>query len=252
LPDTVKAVSLAVPTTQHAVIGSHLLAKGINVLVEKPIAVTLREADDLIEAEKEGGAILLVGHSERYNPAFRSVVPYVTTPRFFEGHRLGVFVSRSLDVDVVLDLMIHDLDLVLWLAGQQVKDIRAVGIPVLTDKIDIANARVEFENGCVANLTASRVSRERVRKLRFFQPGEYISIDLQDHDSEMFSLDLGAEKPGIVQKQIVIEKKEPLLRELEEFIEAVEGRIPQTACTGKQGRQVLAVALAVLEGMQTV
>jgi len=246
LPADVQAVSLAVPTVDHAEIGTYLLEKGIRLLVEKPIAASLHEADRMIEAGKRSGAELLVGHSERYNPALRAVVPFIRQPRFFEGHRLGTFVSRSLDVDVILDLMIHDLDLVLWMAKERIREIRAVGIPVLTDKIDIANARIEFENGCVANLTASRVSRERVRKLRFFQPHEYVSIDFQSREVEMYALDVGNEgRPGIMERKPHIAPGEPLALEIEDFIQAIRGHHTETACTGRQGRESLAVALEI-------
>ena len=165
----VDAVSLVVPTAEHARIGVDLLQRGMHVLVEKPIAKSTAEADLLIQAQREKGAVLHVGQSERFNPALLAVQPFISGPRFFEAHRLGVFVPRSLDIDVVLDLMIHDLDLILHFVKSPIREIRAVGIPVLSSRVDIANARLEFENGCVANVTASRVSTEKIRKLRLFR-----------------------------------------------------------------------------------
>ncbi|MBD0324913.1 MAG: Gfo/Idh/MocA family oxidoreductase, partial [Pyrinomonadaceae bacterium] len=175
----VDAVSLAVPTESHAEIGCELLAAGVHVLVEKPIARTLEEADRMIAAAERGRALLQVGHLERFNPALVALRPHVRNPLYFEIHRVGEFTARSLDIDVVLDLMIHDLDIVQWLVGEDVEvtDVRAVGIPVLTARVDAANARLEFANGAVANITASRVGTEKIRKMRFFQPHDYIVVD---------------------------------------------------------------------------
>ncbi|HVF92580.1 MAG TPA: Gfo/Idh/MocA family oxidoreductase, partial [Blastocatellia bacterium] len=172
----VDAVSLAVPTVSHHEIACELLAAGIAALIEKPISRTLEEADEIIALAERHGAALQVGHLERFNPAVVAAGKIVTRPRFFEAHRLSLFTPRSLDIDVVMDLMIHDLDVILSLVHSEVAEIRAAGVPILTPRVDIANARIEFEDGCVANLTASRVSGERVRKVRFFQPSEYISI----------------------------------------------------------------------------
>ena len=174
----IQAASLCVPTLHHARLGQQLLAAGIDVLVEKPIASSLEEADALVATAAKHDRILQVGHLERFNVSVMAVYPYLHEPMFFEAHRLSIFGTRSLDVDVVLDLMIHDLDIVLDFVQSPVTEVRAVGLPVLTDKTDIANVRVEFSNGCIANFTASRVSTEKVRKLRFFQPRQYLSIDL--------------------------------------------------------------------------
>jgi predicted dehydrogenase len=250
----VEAVSVAVPTELHAEIASDLLSQGIHVLVEKPLAASLEEADRLIEAQRASGSILQVGHSERFNPALAAVAGYVTNPQFFEAHRLGVFVPRSLDIDVVLDLMIHDLDLILRLVPSYVKDIRAVGIPILTHRIDIANARLEFENGCVANVTASRVSNEKVRKLRFFQPHDYVSVDFFKQEVEMYSLvDVGPGKQ-IVQRQVEISRGEPLRLEIEAFLRAVRGEgggNGVSPCSPGEGKRVLSLALEILRCMRS-
>ncbi len=246
---SVQAVSLAVPTQQHAQIGVEFLKRGVHVLVEKPIASTLQEADALIQAQKEGDAILQVGHSERFNPAFLAIRERVTQPRFFEAHRLGVFVPRSLDVDVVLDLMIHDLDLILHLVDSPIREIRAVGIPVITPKTDIANARLEFENGCVANVTASRVSREKVRKLRFFQPHDYVSLDFYKQDVEMVSLRNEPQQTSIAAVNPEILREEPLKLELQAFLSAImDGNSPSqpsVICTGQEGKAALELALEI-------
>jgi predicted dehydrogenase len=249
---SIQAVSLAVPTQQHAQIGVEFLKRGVHVLVEKPIAANLQDADALIQAQEEGGAILQVGHSERFNPAFLAVRERVTQPRFFEAHRLGVFVPRSLDVDVVLDLMIHDLDLILHLVDSPIREIRAVGIPVITPKTDIANARLEFENGCVANVTASRVSRERIRKLRFFQPHDYISLDFHKQDVEVVSLREEAQQRSMAAANPEISPEEPLKLELEAFLSAINNEDLQhppsqhsVACTGQEGKRALELALEI-------
>jgi predicted dehydrogenase len=250
----VEAVSVAVPTEQHALIGSELLAHGVHVLIEKPMAGSLDEADSLIEAQRRSGCVLHVGHTERFNPAVSAVLPLVTTPRFFEAHRLGVFVPRSLDIDVVLDLMIHDLDLVLALNSSPIREIRAVGIPVLTPRVDIANARVEFADGCVANITASRVSKEKIRKLRFFQPHDYVSLDFFRQEIEMYSLVDGVGGKQIRQRSFDICRGEPLQAEIGAFLRAVRGepgvagRLPP--CLGEAGRKSLELALQVLDAMQ--
>jgi predicted dehydrogenase len=249
--DKVQAVSLAVPTEQHSSIGVECLGAGLDVLVEKPIASSLEQADRLLEAAAGHNRVLRVGQSERFNPALRAVLPFLKQPLFFEAHRLGVFVARSLDIDVVLDLMIHDLDLVLRLSRSRVTEVRAVGIPVLTPRIDIANARLEFENGCVANVTGSRVSREKVRKFRFFQPHDYVSLDFFKQEVEMYSLvDAGAGKK-VEERQLTITKGEPLRLEIESFVRAAsrEGDDGEdfSACSGEQGAQALALALKILE-----
>ena len=179
LAGRVDAASVAVPTAEHARVGCRLLELGLDVIVEKPMAASLAEADDLLSAAHRGGRILQVGHLERFNPAIIAVMPVLNGPLYFEVHRLGVFTPRSLDIDVVYDVMIHDLDILLTLVDAPVVDIKAIGIPVLTDKVDIAHVRLDFALGAVANVTASRVSTERVRKMRFFQQHEYISVDLR-------------------------------------------------------------------------
>ena len=184
----VQAASVAVPTVLHRKVARTLMEAGVDVLIEKPVAATLDEADELIGVALKHKRVAQVGHLERFNPAVRATLPLITRPMFFEVHRLSVFSPRALDVDVVLDLMIHDLDVVLTLVKSEVKEIRAVGLPVLSGKVDIANVRIEFESGCVANFTASRVSTERVRKLRFFQPRQYISVDYERQDVLVFSV----------------------------------------------------------------
>ncbi|MFB3904302.1 MAG: Gfo/Idh/MocA family protein [Acidobacteriota bacterium] len=249
--DRVRAVSLAAPTEQHARLGAECLRAGLDVLVEKPIAATLEQADQLLEAAVRNGRVLRVGQSERFNPALRAVLPFLKHPLFFEAHRLGVFVPRSLDIDVVLDLMIHDLDLVLRLSRSQVSEVRAVGIPVLTPRIDIANARLEFENGCVANITASRVSRDKVRKFRFFQPHDYVSLDFFRQEVEMYSLVDAAGGKRVEERVLPITKGEPLRLEIESFVRAVsrdsDSSQDFSACSGEQGAEALALALKILE-----
>jgi predicted dehydrogenase len=190
------AASVAVPTIHHHAVASQLLDAGLDVLVEKPICASLTEADDLVARAEKAGRILQVGHLERFNPAVLAVQPRLKRPMFFEAHRLSVFTPRSLDVDVVLDLMIHDLDIVLTFAASPVREVRAVGLPILSPKVDIANVRVEFESGCVANFTASRVSTERVRKLRFFEPRQYVSIDYARRELLVIRID-DQSAPGI-------------------------------------------------------
>ena len=189
----VQAASVAVPTVLHLEVARDLMEAGVDVLIEKPMAATLGEADELIRLASAEQRVAQVGHLERFNPAVRATLPLINRPMFFEVHRLSVFSPRALDVDVVLDLMIHDLDIVLTFVKSRVKEIRAVGLPILSGKVDIANVRIEFESGCVANFTASRVSTERVRKLRFFQPGQYISIDYGRQDVLVFSVAGGGE-----------------------------------------------------------
>lgn len=255
----IQAASVAVPTVQHLEIGRALLEAGVDVLVEKPVATTLAEVDELIKVARRAGRIVQVGHLERFNPAVRATLPLVTRPMFFEVHRLSLFSPRSLDVDVVLDLMIHDLDVVLSFVDSPIKEIRAVGLPVLSGKVDIANVRMEFESGCVANFTASRVSTERVRKLRFFQPRQYISLDYSRQDVLVFSVEsaaadeLGATPPifapgapQIRMSKPPVTPEEPLQAELKSFLEAVRHR--QRPLVGlEEGRRALAAALEILE-----
>jgi predicted dehydrogenase len=236
----VDAVSLAVPTVDHARIGVELLRNGVDLLVEKPIAATIEQARALIEAAARHGRILQVGHVERFNPVFVAAREVATTPQFFEIHRLAAFSPRSLDIDVVLDLMIHDLDIVLSLVGAPVRELRAVGIPVLSQRADIANARVEFENGCVANFTASRVSFEKTRKLRFFQPHDYISVDYSTQTGSMVSLRMGR----VIERKLEPVREEPLKRELDAFLESVRTR-RTPAVSGDDGLRALDLAMCI-------
>jgi predicted dehydrogenase len=249
----VQAASVAVPTVAHREIACELLEAGVDVLIEKPLAASLAEADQLIQLARKHGRMGQAGHLERFNPAVRAAIPLVTQPMFFEVHRLSVFTPRSLDVDVVLDLMIHDLDVVLSFVNSPVKEIRAVGLPILSPKIDIANVRMAFESGCVANFTASRVSTEQVRKLRFFQPRQYISLDYSRQEVLLFSVGGDGEAPGSpsVNPQIKVTKppvvtEEPLHAELKAFLDAVRSRA-QPLVSLEDGRRALAVALEVVE-----
>jgi len=243
------AVSVAVPTAAHAEVGCQLLEMGLDVLVEKPMAVDLAEADALLAAARKNRRILQIGHVERFNPAVRAVEAILNRPLFFEVHRLGVFTPRSLDVDVIYDLMIHDLDILLALVNEPVTEVKAVGIPVLTDKVDIAHARLEFATGVVANVTASRVSTERVRKMRFFQHREYISLDYARRDA----LRIGVKRPG-PQPEFAFEKLnapavEPLYAELEAFVEASRTR-KEPPTNGAAGRAALELAGRVMASIQ--
>ena len=239
----VDAAILAVPTVKHAAIGCELLEAGIDLLIEKPIAPALEEADRLVAAAEKHGRVLQVGHLERFNPAVIALEKAATLPLFFEIHRMSVFTLRSLDVDVVLDLMIHDLDIVLALVRAELKEIRAAGISVLSPKVDIANVRLEFEDGCIANLTASRVSTEKVRKLRLFQPRQYISLDYARQSAAVFKVG-GPE--GIAFEQLPITPAEPLKLQLDAFLDAVESRATPKL-HGRNARRTLEVALAVLD-----
>jgi predicted dehydrogenase len=245
----VDAVSLAVPTESHAAIAVPLLEAGIHVLVEKPISRTLEEADQMIAASLQSGALLQVGHLERFNPALIALRPHVRAPLYFEIHRVGEFTARSLDIDVVLDLMIHDLDIVQWLVGEEVEvtDVRAVGIPVLTPRVDAANARIEFASGAVANITASRVGTERIRKMRFFQPHDYIVVDYVTRYASISSLAPAAgARPGVNTRQLEIADVEPLRAEIEAFLRAAQAGTPSPV-NGQEGRKALALALRALE-----
>jgi len=261
----VDAASVAVPTIHHLSVSAALLAAGIDVLVEKPLTSTLEEAAELIALANRNQRIAQVGHLERFNPAVQATAPLLTKPMFFEVHRLSVFTPRSLDVDVVLDLMIHDIDVVLSFVKSKVKEIRAVGLPVVTGKADIANARIEFESGCVANLTASRISTERVRKLRFFQPNEYISVDYTRQDVLQFRVagnrSLSPEQlwtaaasssvpiPGVTVNKPEIKPEEPLRAELKSFMNAVRQRSrPEVSL--EDGREALAVAFQILDAIR--
>ena len=246
---TVDAVTIAVPTELHAEVGCACLEAGVAALVEKPLARSLDEADALIAASAKSGAILAVGHTERFNPAVAAASPLLTDPRFIEVHRLGTFPERSLDIDVVFDLMIHDLDVVLSIVRADVESIEAVGVPVVTPRVDIANARVRFTNGCIANLTASRISRDRVRKIRFFQPATYLSIDYAAQKVEVWRLvKKDGDMPAIQGGELDVPNEEPLKRELADFVEAVRvKRVPLVP--GDQGRRALTLAQAITDKM---
>lgn len=243
----VDAVSIATPTILHTPIGEEFLGSGIHVLVEKPISDTLEGADRLIRAASAFGRVLQVGHLERFNPVVRAVRAMVRRPRFFEAHRLGVFTPRSLDIDVILDLMIHDLDIIRLMVPAPPADIQAVGLAILTGRIDIANARIRFADGCVANLTASRVSTDKIRKLRLFHAQEYISLDYTRQDASVYVVERpqGGGMPRIVGRRIEPARREPLEAELESFVDACLGR-SRVECSGEEGRATLALALEVL------
>jgi predicted dehydrogenase len=250
------AASVCVPTVHHSTVATALLQAGVHVLVEKPLAPTLAEADALLALASERGLVLQVGHLERFNPAVTALLPHLDRPMFFECHRLSVFTPRSLDVDVVLDLMIHDLDIVLQMAQSPVREIRAVGLPVLSPHTDIANVRIEFDSGCVANFTASRVSTERVRKLRLFQPHQYISVDYARQDALIINVTADAvppgpgsdagNMPGLNFTKLEVTPGEPLWLEIEGFLHAVRTGQPSPV-PAQQSRDALALALAVNE-----
>jgi predicted dehydrogenase len=273
----IDAASVAVPTVYHHAVAAQLLEAGLDVLVEKPLAASLTEADELLGLAEKNDRILQPGHLERFNPAVLAVQPKLRRPMFFEAHRLSVFSPRALDVDVVLDLMIHDLDIVLTFANSEVREVRAVGLPILSPKVDIANVRVEFESGCVANFTASRVSTERVRKLRFFEPRQYVSIDYARRDLLVIRLDgtvpaeiaaaleggkldpallaqlaagaaAGGPNPGLSFAKPTVLKGEPLRLEIESFLESVRTR-KAPRVTARQGRDALALALEIQSTM---
>ncbi|MGC2110542.1 MAG: Gfo/Idh/MocA family oxidoreductase [Candidatus Korobacteraceae bacterium] len=259
----VHAVSVAVPTVAHMDVARALMQRGVDVLIEKPLATSITEADELISVAREHDRVAQAGHLERFNPAVRATVPLLTQPMFFEVHRLSVFTPRSLDIDVILDLMIHDLDVVLSFVKAPVKEIRAVGLPILSQKVDIANVRMEFESGCVANFTASRVSTERIRKLRFFQPHQYVSLDYSRQDVLVLSVDDATPEPagldpfnpasvaasafpGITPFKPKVEQQEPLRAELSSFLRAVRERSTPEV-TLEDGRRALAAAMQIVE-----
>ena len=249
----VRAASVAVPTMHHLAAAKTLMQAGVDVLIEKPLAPSLAEADELIDAAKSAGVVAQVGHLERFNPAVQATMPLITRPMFFEVHRLSVFTPRSLDVDVVLDLMIHDLDAVLAFVNSPLKEIRAAGLPILSNKVDIANARIEFESGCIANFTASRVSTERVRKLRFFQPRQYISIDYGRQDVLVFTVG-GNEGSPSANPEIKVSKppitaEEPLKAEIRAFLDSVRCRKAPLVSL-EDGQRALSVALEVLSQIE--
>ena len=259
----IDAASVAVPTVHHVAVAAELMDAGIDVLIEKPLAASLDEAEKLAAIAERTKGIVQVGHLERFNPAVIATAPLVTQPMFFEVHRLSVFTPRSLDVDVVMDLMIHDLDVVLSFVKAPVREIHAVGLPIISNKVDIANARVEFSTGCVANFTASRVSTERVRKLRFFQPRQYISVDYARQDVVSIQVDERAAAalmrgevptsslgpaPGIALSKPKVETQEPLQTEIEAFLDAVRKR-SAPAVSLEDGRKALQLALQINAAM---
>ncbi len=246
LQGKVDAAVVATPTLTHAGIGCELMAQGIHVLIEKPIAADLAGAGRLIESASKHGCILQVGHLERFNPAVAALRRMVRNPLFFEIHRLSLFSPRSLDVDVVLDLMIHDIDIVLCLTDKMPEEIRAAGISILSAKVDIANVRLAFPGGCIANLTASRVSTERVRKIRLFQPRTYLSLDYARQDLVAFQV---SPEHQIGFESVTVEKDEPLKLELGSFLQAVRtGQAPEV--TGEEGERALRVALEILDKIE--
>jgi len=243
LPGKVEAAIVAAPTSAHAGVGCALLESGIHVLVEKPIAADLSSADRLLDAAKRSGSILQVGHLERFNPAVCALETRTRLPLFFEIHRLSIFDQRSLDIDVVLDLMIHDIDIVLNLVERDLQEVRAAGISILSGKVDIANVRLQFEGGCVANLTASRVSTDRVRKLRLFQPQQYVSLDYGRQDAVIFTVNRDRK---LSFEQLPITKAEPLALQFDAFLDSIETRkAPKTS--GPAARRTLEVALLILD-----
>jgi predicted dehydrogenase len=247
LAGKVDAAIVATPTLTHAEVGCGLLGAGMHVLVEKPIAADMAEAEALCEAAKSNGRVLQVGHLERFNPAVLALGRVVTLPLFFEIHRMSVFAPRSLDVDVVLDLMVHDLDIVLALVRQMPEEVRAAGIRILSEKVDIANVRLMFPGGCVANFTASRVSTEKVRKLRLFQPHQYVSIDYARQDGVVFSVN---ENRQVGFQPLAVEKREPLAAQLDDFLGAVMGA-REPLVSGASGARTLRVALEILAGIES-
>jgi predicted dehydrogenase len=246
LAGVVDAAIVAVPTMAHADVGCRLLEAGIDVLVEKPIAGDVASAQRLIDGAKSNNRILQIGHLERFNPAVQAVQKKVTLPLFFEIHRMSMFSPRSLDVDVVLDLMIHDIDVVLALTQLEPEEVRAAGIRILSDKVDIANVRLAFPGGCVANLTASRVSTEKVRKIRLFQPHQYISLDYQRQDAAAFTV---SEDRQIGFDSFEVVKGEPLQLEVDSFIHCVRTRSTPLV-TGEAAMRALRVALAILDKIE--
>ena len=244
LIEHVECAVVATTTTHHAEVAEQLLRGGCDVMIEKPITSTLDEAKRLIEVAREQGRLIQVGHVERYNPAIVACAPVITSPRYIEAQRIGVFSGRSLDIDVLLDLMIHDLNLVLSFADAPVKEVRATGIPVLTRKVDMANVRVEFANGCVANLTASRVSSDRLRKFRVFGPDYYLSVDTKDQEAKGSRLGYREAQTAIEPLDIRVEKKEPLRAELEAFVEVVRHRT-KPLVGAEEGLAALELALTI-------
>ena len=247
--DGLDAVTIAVPTVSHLDVALPLIDAGVSVLVEKPLSSSLGDADKMIESAARRGVVLAAGHTERFNPAVVAALPLVSNPRFIEVHRLGTFPERSLDIDVIFDLMIHDLDLLLTSVKSEVVSIEAIGVNVLTPKIDIANVRLRFESGCIANVTASRISRDKIRKVRFFQPASYLSIDYAAQEAEIYRLVAHNGRPQIEGGKLDIKRDEPLRAELADFVGAVRDR-REPGVSGRAGRDALALATKVAETME--
>jgi predicted dehydrogenase len=243
------AATIAVPTVSHVDVAMPLIDANICVLVEKPLASSVREADRLIDEAARRGVIVAAGHTERFNPAVVAALPLVANPRFVEVHRLGTFPERSLDIDVVFDVMIHDLDLLLTAVKSEITSIEAIGVNVLTPRTDIANVRLRFASGCIANLTASRISREKVRKVRFFQRESYLSIDYAAQEAEIYRLVAQNGRPGIQGGKLDVKRDEPLRAELADFVSAVRQR-REPGVSGRAGRDALALATRVAEAME--
>lgn len=250
LLDKVDAISIVTPTQLHYEIAKEFLKRGVDVLLEKPMTTTLEEAEDLIKEAKDRDAILQIGHLERFNSAIMALNGTIKGPMFIESHRLAPFTERGTDVDVVLDLMIHDIDIILNLVISEVKGVDAIGVPVISKEVDIANARIRFESGCVADVTASRVSRERFRKIRLFQPDAYISIDYVAQKVTVAKKVPGVDGglPRIVEEELVVEKRDPLLEEIKAFLESVITR-KEPLVTGRDGKRALEMALRIREGL---
>lgn len=247
----VDAVVVAVPTEIHCAIALPFLERGIATLVEKPLSRSIGDAETMLDAARRGDAVLAVGHTERYNPAVAAIGPLVTAPRFIEVHRLSAFPDRSLDIDVVFDLMIHDLDVIISMVGSDVTSIEAVGVPVLTSTYDIANVRLRFASRCIANLTASRISRDRVRKIRFFQPDSYLSIDYSSQEVEGWRLvRRDGERPRIEGGPVPVEREEPLKRELVDFVRAARNRT-RPLVDGEAGLRALRLASQIAGQMES-
>ena len=248
--DRLDAVTIAVPTVSHLDVALPLMDAGVSVLVEKPLASSLDEADQLIEAAARRGVVLAAGHTERFNPAVVAALPLVSNPRFVEVHRLGTFPERSLDIDVIFDLMIHDLDLLLTSVKSEVTSIEAVGVNVLTPRTDIANVRLRFASGCIANVTASRISRDKVRKVRFFQRESYVSVDYASQEAEIYRLVAQNGRPRIEGGKLDVQRDEPLRAELADFVAAVRHR-REPGVSGRAGRDALALATRVAQAMES-
>ncbi|MBW2163773.1 MAG: Gfo/Idh/MocA family oxidoreductase [Deltaproteobacteria bacterium] len=256
IAEKIDAASVVVPTIHHHEVAKILFSRGIHCMLEKPISTTVEEADELISLAKEQGLILQVGHLERFNPAIKVLEAKVAHPLFIEAHRLSGFKDRATDVDVVLDLMIHDLEIILALVHSPLKEIRAVGVPVLTPKVDIANTRLIFENGCTANLTASRISLQDMRRIRVFQPGAYISADCAERKSLVVTRDLSAGPMAAIRPEFKThEGTDMLYDELESFVRAVQG-LEKPKVTGESGRRALKLALdinaRIMQGLNTL